>query len=105
MTTNNQASKNSPLGQFFGNRKLYTALMRESFYQGDPRNPSSREPNWEQVAAGPPLADSDEVLALLVREGYVGLYARLPGTTIEIPADHDARRGPMLVPSPYAYPR
>lgn len=105
MTTNNQASKNSPLGQFYGNRKLYTELMRDFFNQEDPRNPSGHEPNWEQVVAGRPLADSDEILKILVNEGYVGLYARLPGTTIEIPADHDARRGPMLVPSPYAYPR
>lgn len=97
MSTNNLSTR-LPLGQFYGDRKLYTAPMPEFFTQEDPRNPSGSEPNWDQVVAGPPLADSAEVLEHSVRQGYAGIYGRLTGATTDIPEDHDPHRGQLQLP-------
>lgn len=84
------------LGRFVGNKKLHNAETRAFFKQEDPTNPNGHEPDWNLLVAGAPWAATAEETQELARLGFVGLYARLPGTAVVVPADDAPSRGVCL---------
>lgn len=96
VTANTNTNNQSQLGRFVGNKKLHNAETRAFFNREDPSNPNGHEPDWKLVVTGAPWAATAEETQELARLGFVGLYTRLPGTAVVVPADDAPCRGVCL---------